>query len=238
MKTVLLGLMSNGRWEADFGLCLTQLCVWTVVNADRLDLDFQIFHRRGTSLSELRHGCADKALDCGAQYLLFIDTDQTFPQDLIPRLLKHDKQIVACNIPVKRTPSVPTARLYEKGNHKGKILYSTPDSPELQRVWRVGTGIMLINTKVFHGLPRPWFPVTWSEENEAYTGEDWGFCQLVERYDYPIYVDHKTSLEIGHIGQYKYTHEDVIMEKEMYDGLRRKRDADFGSEHSLAARVG
>jgi hypothetical protein len=158
-------------------------------------------------LPELRQGIAEQALEKGCNYLLFIDSDQTFPPFTLRRLLSHRKPVVACNVPIKRFPSNPTARAYEEGNLKGKVVFSTKKSPMLERIWRIGTGIMLIETKVFTLIEKPWFPITWRGDWDGhFQGEDWGFCTKLQEAGIPIYLDHYLSLEIGHVGKLKYEH--------------------------------
>jgi hypothetical protein len=69
---------------------------------------------------------------------------------------------------------------------------------------------MLIKTSVFERIEKPWFPITWNEENGDYTGEDWNFCAICQENGIDIYIDHDLSKQIGHIGSLTYdmTHHD------------------------------
>ena len=76
----------------------------------------------------------------------------------------------------------------------------------MQKVWRVGTGVMLIKLSVFDKLEQPWFPVEWNPALNDYTGEDWAFCAALERAGIPIHIDAGLSREIGHVGDFRYEH--------------------------------
>ena len=69
---------------------------------------------------------------------------------------------------------------------------------ELIKVDGVGTGAMLIKTKVLKEMKKPWF---FYEDNRS---EDIMFCEEARRQGFKIFVD--TTLKIGHIGD-KYSYE-------------------------------
>src|SRR5688572_29556584 len=50
-----------------------------------------------------RETLAQAALDAGSDYILWLDADQTFPDDALLRLIKHNLPFVGCNIR-KRNP--------------------------------------------------------------------------------------------------------------------------------------
>jgi len=130
-----------------------------------------------------------------------------FPASTLHRLLQWDKAVVACNCPVKTIPSNPTARFAPTVEHPAGVpVYTLPDSVGLQKVWRVGTGVMLIKLSVFERIAQPWFPVEWNEVLDDYTGEDWAFCAALERAGIPIHIDAGLSREIGHVGDFRYEH--------------------------------
>lgn len=209
MHRVLIAIPSMGTWDADFGMSLAFMMnhVTRYPEIDKKGLMVQLHNKRGSILANSRQSLVQSAIDNGATHILFIDSDQTFPPDLLHRLMKHKKQIVACNIATKVLPSTGTARL--KSGTLGVPLCTTPETTDLVRVWRVGTGIMLINTNVFkrEGMEKPWFSQYWSEELDAYVGEDWAFCEKLEQSGVSLYVDQEVSREIGHIGKLNYSHD-------------------------------
>src|SRR3990172_6819812 len=80
---------------------------------------FPVHNAKGTILPQLRHNIIKAALAAKATHVLFIDSDQTFPQDIAHRLLACKKQVVGCNIATKKLPSGPTARLAAASSEGG-----------------------------------------------------------------------------------------------------------------------
>ncbi len=214
-RNVSVGVLipSLNTWDTDFAMCLLELFNHTMMTPvpgiKRLAL--KVFNQRGSILPLQRYNLVQNALKTGCDYGLFIDNDQTFPHDTLQRLLAHEKRVVACNIATKKIPSSPTARKYNAKWPLGEVVYTDPDSTGLEEVWRIGCGIMLIDLKVFRKLPKPWFMNRYDERHDQIVGEDWYFCELLEKVGTKIYIDHDLSKEIGHIGPYTYTH-DVVGE--------------------------
>jgi hypothetical protein len=185
---------------------------------DGKPVHYMVHNKRGSILAQMRQSQVELALENKATHLLFIDSDQTFPRDLFHRLFAHRKQVVSVNVATKCIPANSTARL--KGpTCEGIPLYTTPESTELVEVWRIGTGIMLIDLNIFkrEGLKTPpWFDQVWSEETQSYIGEDWGFCQKLEDAGVKLWVDQDLSREVGHIGALNYGH-DLVVPKELQE---------------------
>jgi hypothetical protein len=208
---VLVAIPSTDRWSSDFGMSICQLVADFAskiegYNSQRL----RLLKKESSILPNMREEIGQTAIAQGVSHVLFLDTDQTFPQNTLRRLLAWKESIVAANIAVKTFPTGPTARLFNRKNPKGDLLYTWSDSVGLVPVWRVGTGVMLIETRVFRRVPEPWFPVVWREEVRKFQGEDWGFCEKVEAFGFKPMVDQGLSWEIGHVGKCNYKHDLVV----------------------------
>ncbi len=141
--------------------------------------------------------------DC--THALFLDTDQIFPMDTAHRLLKWKKSIVACNVPLKVMPSFPTARA-RSDSPFGSPIFSPNSSVGLEKVWRVGAGVMMIDLAILEKIEKPWFEIRYSDKHAQFVGEDWYFVKKVEDVGFDVFVDHELSRQIGHVGQFQYTH--------------------------------
>ena len=205
---------STNSWEADFGMSMIMLMAnfsQKIAGWDQQQL--RVHNKKSSMLANSRQQMVTAALKQGATHLLFIDSDQTFPADLVPRLLAHEERVVACNVATKMLPPGPTAR--NKGGTHGVPIYTHPRSGGLEEVWRVGTGIMLIDMKVFKREPMktgPWFTGRWHEELQMYRGEDWAFCERLQEAGIPIFIDHDVSKEVGHVGKLTYGHDMVELD--------------------------
>lgn len=207
-----LCIPSNGDWKADFGYCLAQLCVYCAAALffENQTREVLFIDKRTSNLPRSRQECLEDALMQDCTHALFIDTDQTFPMDTAHRLLRWNKPLVAANIPLKVLPSYPTARM-RGANAFGTPIYSNAaqgaNPPQgLEKVWRVGAGVMLIDLKVLDKIEKPWFEIRYSDKQAQFVGEDWYFCKKLEDAGVDIFIDHELSRFIGHVGTFQYTH--------------------------------
>lgn len=217
---VVISIPSGHLWEAEFGMSLVLLSNYIVSHKfpEHDSSGFRIHNAKGSILAQLRERALRQALESGASHLLFIDSDQTFPRDTLHRLIAHKKQVVACNIATKSVPSNPTARLRGKGS-LGTMCYTLPSSTGLEEVWRVGTGIMLIDLNIFkrEGMRKPpYFAQRWNEATQDYVGEDWAFGDRLEAAGVRVYIDHDLSKEVGHVGPLVYDH-DLVQPEEIQE---------------------
>lgn len=200
-KHVLIGIPSNSDWKADFGLCLTNMCMATLKHGDK---EVTVASSKGSMLPRQRHDLVIEAKAVGATHLLFLDCDMIFPNDTLDQLLFWEKPVVAANYVVKVIPSVPVTRVWK--DDKWEIVFTTKTSENLEEVHRVGTGVLLLDMKVFDTLRQPWFPFPWCGDEDLYQGEDWTFCERLEEAGFPLYIDHNVSKEVGHVGNLTYKH--------------------------------
>lgn len=137
------------------------------------------------------------ALEWGADHLLWLDSDQTFPASTLTRLLGIGQPIVGCNISTRAEPCQPNAR-----DAGGQPIFTTPDAAArgvVQEVGWLGFGVLLTAAEVFAKLPEPWFLMP--EEQGVIVGEDYYFCRQARAAGYRIYADHALSMQVGHIGE-------------------------------------
>jgi len=205
---------STHLWESDFGLSFANMVMYLMqVQVPGFSGNaVQVMNKRGSILPQLRHDLIVDAKTLGCTHVLFIDSDQTFPKDTVHRLAKHDKAIVGCNIATKVLPPdcAPTARKHSPINPFGDVVFTYDHTQGLEKVWRLGFGVILIKMSVFEDIPEPWFNVEWREDLKKFVGEDWYFCEWAEKRGISIWVDHDLSKEIGHIGPVKFTHEFIL----------------------------
>lgn len=210
--TILIGVIDDGVWKSKFGRCLRNLEL--AIRNHKIG-EFKSQHVRtlavtGSVIPKSRLTClkAAKALD--ADYLLFIDTDQTFPRNLVHRLVARKVDVVGANIAVKQIPSQPTARGEPpEGKLHGPVIYTDPESTGLQKVWRIGTGILMLSKKAYTAVPHSCFEMKYVEAIDDYQGEDWTLCEALRAKGFTIYIDHDVSKEVGHLGEFEFTH-DVV----------------------------
>jgi len=208
---------SNGDCRMDFTFCLAQLCVYcsSALFFEGETREVLFIDKRTSNLPRSRQECLEDAIMQDCTHALFIDTDQTFPMDTAHRLLRWKKSCVAANIPLKILPSYPTARA-RGSNPFGTPIYSNGNPPPagLEKVWRVGSGIMLIELAALAKVPKPWFEIRYSDKHAQFVGEDWYFVKRVEDAGHDVFIDHDLSRHVGHVGNFQYTHAHIPMIEE------------------------
>ena len=185
--------------HSNYTFCLVNMIAYHTLNTpDAIALKIN----QGTLIQNQRADLCLEAMREDCTHVLFIDSDMTFPQDMVGRLLAHDKDVIATNCARRRMPTGPTAR-----GLNGELIYSMPDSTGLEEVESIGMGVMLISRKVFENLSEPWFETPWRTDKRGYIGEDVFFCRKATAAGFKIYIDHDVSKEIGHIGTFEFKHD-------------------------------
>lgn len=186
-----------GDTKARFTASLTSMIIWSMARewsynkiltkpGFTLHMSFGVSH-----IHAARERLAEDAIEKGVDYLLWLDADQTFPADLLYRLLKHNLPFVGCNYR-QRIPSetISTASKWVDG----KLIRLEPKAEGIEQVDAMGFGACLIRSDVFTALPRPWFKMDAA-------GEDAYFCQQAKIAGFLPCVDHALSRQVGHIAE-------------------------------------
>jgi len=163
----------------------------------------------GSITSVARNKIVEHARFHKCSHVMFLDSDMTFPQDAIQKLMSHDKDIV-CGLYFQRDhPHLPAAIIGETG----RISKDDISSRRLKEIDAAGTGCMLIKTDVFDKIGYPWFDYQVYDGYTYYT-EDVIFCRKAKKLGYRLFVD--TSIRCGHIIDYELSESDY--KEEVKDG--------------------
>ncbi len=170
-----------------------------------------IMNWRTTVLPDSRNVLAAKAIEEGYTHVLWIDSDMKFPPNMFQRLLARRVPFVGINASMRRPPFRTTAVVKDK-----ELLATTKHSSGLEKVERVGLGVVLHTTDVLQRIRKPpWFTFEWVGNKRIHRGEDYGFCKKVRRAGFQIYVDQDVSKDVGHVGEFVYG---CVREEEVTDG--------------------
>jgi len=210
---VLVGVPSQNTMHARSALCLQAMMIYCMVQkvGDYRTQEVRLCNVRGSILANQRVDIVREALERKYSHLLFADSDQTYPKDMLHKLVLRDVDVVAANVAVKKIPSQPTARRVplEGEPNSGMPVFTDSESHGLEKVWRVGTGVMLLKMKVFQKIGVNVFGQPWREDWQKYQGEDWSMCEAIEAAGFDIWIDHDLSNQVGHLGEFEFTHEVV-----------------------------
>jgi hypothetical protein len=183
--------------HSSHALCLAEMVKLNTQN----ELDTHIFMDASTILLTQRENLASQALKVDAEYTLWLDSDITFPASTALRLLSHEEPVVACNYIRRQLPAKGVA--YKViGDWQNPLPFKVFDN--LVQVQGVGMGCMLLETKIFNEIPKPWFEFGWTPETQDYLGEDMILCQKISSAGYTITIDSFLSQELRHLGTWAF----------------------------------
>lgn len=191
-----------GPLRPDFVDSLTELIALTAgaeinYNGVRLRPQIKFFREESGPVDYKRNRLVKRALAWQADYIQWIDNDQTFPPNATFRLAAHDLPIVGCNYVQRVGPPVPT--VYKGANHR---ILSTPEHKgAVEEVASVGFGFCLMKSEIFRVVPKPWFSTNLTDDGEVLQSDDVHFNNQARSAGIPVHVDHGLSLEIGHISE-------------------------------------
>lgn len=168
------------------------------LSAPAIELGF--LNWRSCYVTEARNALVGMAKEWGADWLLFLDSDMTFPPDTLFRLLAWNKDIVGGTY-VKRVPPheiICAADIVDPETAKtvGNGLIEMKAMP---------TGCLLIRMSVFEKFKRPYFRMSYVDESPENPdgkeiGEDINFCREARLKGFRIWCDVGLSRDLGHLG--------------------------------------
>lgn len=190
----------------------TYKAIWDL---DKCGHDIQFEFVRGYDVATARNNIAQKALDCGADFVLTVDNDTVPPKDALRNLLEdahevnlgfyahrdHDnvyrKKTNVCRLKKPNGEDYyhfPVESLYTADEMRGMA----DAGVKKIEVHGGGMGCALIHTGVFRKASYPWYDwVNYGDENRGMLSEDLYFCVLCRNIGIPVYADVRVGC--GHL---------------------------------------
>lgn len=184
-----------------FGEFVKAKTMFSLMNAVRgVDFEWEMFLRIGCDLIGGREGLVRQAKEWGATHLLFVDYDMMFMPikegdkfiSPITKMLEKDKDVLAAEYHFRRFPLQSTVTPLSE--------FSDKQFP--YKASAAGTGLMLINMRVFDGIPKPYFNFGRNDKAELVYGEDTWFCQQAIKAGFEVWAD--PTIPVQHMGEYAY----------------------------------
>lgn len=182
---------------------------------------------KSTILAQARDNFANIAILEGYKYILFIDSDMTFPADAYTKLLAHDADIVTALCFARRGYHEPC--VYKEIHYKdesvevGKRLeYETDINRDYFEVKACGMAFCLIKTEVLSTICKKFDGRLFKYVSSF--GEDLSFCIRALECGYKIYCD--STIPIGHIGEETFT-------KAHYEAFKKFLDAQKANANNI-----
>jgi hypothetical protein len=173
--------------------------------------------RSSSLVHRARSFIADKALEQGFDYLLFIDGDMVFPAEGLDRLIDRDADVVGALCTMRQPPCLPTIGMFKKdpeGNvEKVQTILKYPDNALLE-VDSIGMAFTLISRKALQAVKdtQPKGAGSFRFEplpNGGELPEDSAFCYRAKQAGLKIHCD--TGLSILHKGYKLWGEQDYLM---------------------------
>ena len=188
-------------------------------NGEVMFPQIEIFMRSSSVLPQLRNMLVKDAMAWGANYLLWLDSDQKFPDEALLRLLSLNRRVVGVNYPRRVAPHSPTATGLD-----GKLIRTTEEAAranEVTPVLSMGFGCCLIDMTIFetlqdHALASgrkgiwPLFAIEMLNDGTDIIGEDVFFFRRLHEAGIAVHLDHALSWTIGHVHQRVLTNADTL----------------------------
>lgn len=207
----------HGDPKAAFTESLAALLIHTA--KARPDLELKCFFLKSSMLAESRNRLFGQAREWGAQWILWADADQAFPEDGLVALLDRDRLVVGCNYPRRSIPTGPSAAALD-----GTPLYTTAEKArdgQIEEVLTLGLGFCLVSMAVVAKLERlalergkktlwPLFFMEMRPDEAGFDSEDTYFFRKLRAAGVPAFVDHGLSWRIGHVHDIILTHDDAL----------------------------
>ena len=184
-----------------------------------------------------RNECAAQILEQGHDISIWLDTDQTFQEDAIFKLLSHDYPVVSGMYFVKSEPFHPVVFKQAKSDTEFRLFDSIVQYPqdELFYADMIGMGVCRIDREVLEKLSNPYFkyqehPVGSVAKDAAFriknrigdVSEDVYFWQQVKEAGYRIVVD--PTIQCGHIAR-------LVVDQRAYLGYIETQKQAYIAEH-------
>lgn len=183
--------------NSQFAFCLSQLIKIT----STVGIDNYLFFDSSTILLNQRESLIKQAININADYVLWLDSDMIFPPTTAIRLLNHNVDIVGCNYMRRTKPIKPVA--YEKMyDWENPLPIKSRDN--LVKVDVVGMGCIMMKTKIFQEIKKPYFEFAYDVKTQTWLGEDFNLLSRFRNVGYDIFIDTILSEEIKHMGSYAF----------------------------------
>lgn len=131
-------------------------------------------------------------------YIFFMDSDMIFAKETLVDLIKQDKDIISGVYCQKVPPHNPILKMYNEKEKRYQSLWTYPRG-SIFTVDAAGCGCLLVKSKVFKDLKKPYF--YWDKPmgdmtNKGSVSEDIYFCAKARKAGYKIHVH--GGMDCGH----------------------------------------
>lgn len=151
--TILIGMPTPEYVHADFALAnLPKLIAYT--KQQRPDVKILMLHEMGVRTDANRNKILKEALDHkeSIDYILWLDTDMIYPEDMIVKYLEADRDIISCIYFKRSEPYQPVVYISENEGRYKPLDPSSVSGPTPVNVVAAGFGGMMVKLEVYRSM--------------------------------------------------------------------------------------
>jgi hypothetical protein len=167
----------------------------------RNGIGFVLAEVEGTLGPRNRWLAGQQALETGCDFLWLVDNDMSIPQDALPRLLAHKKDLIGADYSYRRFPLMTTVKMLD-----GNGTITIPDRSTFPArpfiCHAIGSGCKLVTCAALRRIPQPWFALSWGPEGDLVKTDDVWFCEQAKTVGIDTWCD--PTLDVKHIGDHAY----------------------------------
>lgn len=197
---------SGDSWKSKFGRSLAMMFAYfsTIQVPDTEGQKLTLSTVESSMLVASRWNLVLKALQKGADYVLFLDSDMVFPVDTLHRLLAAQKNFIAAGYVTRSQENCLPVCVGLDG-----LKIDCRKHTGVEKIQHAGFGCCLISCDAIKQCTPPLFMMEWLPGMKSYCGEDVYFSQRMAEVGYPLWIDHDLSKEVKHQGSYIYSFDDI-----------------------------
>lgn len=145
-------------------------------------------------ISRNRNRIAERAIAEGYDAVWYVDDDQVFSPPTLEKLIAADKDIVSGLYLKREVPFTP--QVYDREDENGAVFPRLLKHGErgLVKAVATGAGCLLVKTKVFQAMEKPWWRLGQLDKEEW--SDDVDFCRRARAADFDIWAD--LDVLVGH----------------------------------------
>lgn len=153
-----------------------------------------VFVSQGAVISRNRNRIATRAIEEGYDAVWYVDDDQVFSPATLEKLIARDKDIVSGLYLKREVPFLP--QVYDREDERGAVFPRLLKNGERGMVKAVatGAGCLLVKTKVFEAMEKPWWRLGQLDKEEW--SDDVDFCRRARAAGFDIWAD--LDVLVGH----------------------------------------
>ena len=158
----------------------------------------------GANVADRLNSAVKEGRKMQATHLVSFEADMRSLDDaIIAKLIARRVHIIGANYRHRQQPGWTTLAL------DGQPLTSRGKTG-IEKVLRIGCGVMVIDLVVFDAIPKPWFSQPYDPTTDLHQPTpDYYFCAKAIDNGEHVYVDHDASQSVRHIGSVEFGVDDA-----------------------------